>query len=396
MIILMLLDIPQDTGSWVGRFLPVAEGLAKKGHIIEILMPSHKVRSQKQGFTKGLSIRFIGPIFFKKTKAGREHYSTTSLFMIAIKNLLNMMGQGLKIKPDLIYVGKPLPVSSSAALILRILHRKPVIVDCDDYEAFTNLAQGKSQSWLIRFFEDNFPKICDHVISNTTFTKNRLQKLGVSSKKITYIPNGVDESRFKGPKKPLVYTQLRKKKVLYFGDLNLSTGHSVDILLKAFKILKTQYGLENLRLVIVGDGKDEVYLKSISRKLNIDGDILWIGRVQPEEIKDYLSIANVVVDPVDSKFLGNLGRCPLKILEAMHMGIPVVTSDVGDRKLILGDLGIFVKAGDEKAMAGGLAKILIDDKKSKLLVEKMKNKVKDYRWSLLVDSIDIICKNVLD
>ncbi len=397
MKILILLDIPEDTGSWVGRFLPIAKGLARKGHEIEILMPSHQQKGQRQRPAKRVLIRFIGPTFFKKTKTGRKHYSTISLFIIAFKNLLRMIQQGLRINPDLIYVGKPLPVSASATLIIKALKRKPVIVDCDDYEAFTNLAQGKFQSWLISLFEDNFPKICNQVISNTTFTKKRLQKLGVSAKKITYIPNGVDEERFRNPTKPPIYQKLRDEKIiLYFGDLNLSTGHNVDILLKAFKSLKTKSSFRKVKLVIVGDGKDEDYLKSMGKDLKINKDIFWLGRIQPEKMKNYLSVADVVVDPVDPKYLGNLGRCPLKILEAMYLGIPVLTSNVGDRKLILGNLGVFVKAGNPKAMASGLAKILKKEKKGKLLDKKMKKRVKDYRWSFLVDRIDRICQNALD
>jgi glycosyltransferase involved in cell wall biosynthesis len=44
-------------------------------------------------------------------------------------------------------------------------------------------------------------------------------------------------------------------------------------------------------------------------------------------------------------------RCPLKILESMAQGTPVITSDVGDRTLILGTAGFYAAPGNAEAYA---------------------------------------------
>lgn len=44
--------------------------------------------------------------------------------------------------------------------------------------------------------------------------------------------------------------------------------------------------------------------------------------------------------------------------EAMACEVPVVTADVGDADIVVGDLGIVVPPGDIDALAGGLFEML--------------------------------------
>ena len=75
------------------------------------------------------------------------------------------------------------------------------------------------------------------------------------------------------------------------------------------------------KLVIIGDGKEMGNLKLLSRKLGIEKQVIFTGLVDNPSL--YLSQSKVFVLP--SEYEGN----PITILEAMSMGLPVISSNVG-------------------------------------------------------------------
>ncbi len=80
--------------------------------------------------------------------------------------------------------------------------------------------------------------------------------------------------------------------------------------------------------------------------------VIFTGRVKPDEMNVYYRLADVSVDPVNDT-LADRGRCPLKIFESWQMGVPVVTSDVGDRKILAGDppAATLAQPGSEEDLA---------------------------------------------
>jgi len=60
---------------------------------------------------------------------------------------------------------------------------------------------------------------------------------------------------------------------------------------------------------------------------------------------------------------------PNTVGEAMSCGVPVVATDVGDVRRIVGDAGIVVPSGDAKAMAQAWHRLLDDSKKRQTMGE---------------------------
>jgi len=357
--IAMIMDIPFDTGSWIGRYMPLAKQLAKRGYRISILMPNHTPNKQSHYTDKAsdITVYEIGIPFFRKVDFGRENYSTFSLCLIGLKNIIRSIRLMLLLNPDLIMVCKPLPVASVVGLIFKAFKKKVVILDCDDAEVAINSVRSSLQRRIIHVFESLIPKLADAVLVNSEFTRKRILGLGVNENKINYIPNGVETERFDNlAAKPKISSELGGKKViLYYGDLSFASGHNIDILFNAFKLIVNK--ISNVRLLIIGDGKDEGLLRQMAGKLGISDKIVWVGRVSPEEVPGYLDISDVVVDPVKN-VQSNLARCPVKIIEAMYLGKPVVTSDIGERRMLLGDLGFYAKDGNADSLADNILQVI--------------------------------------
>ena len=104
----------------------------------------------------------------------------------------------------------------------------------------------------------------------------------------------------------------------------------------------------------------------------------------------YYQLAEVSVDPVIDT-LAVRGRCPLKLFESWQMGVPVATSDVGDRKILSGDsLAILLtEPGDEISLAKAIKEVLMDD----LLLQKLRKTVKfrsfDFNWATLASRLKV-------
>jgi len=102
----------------------------------------------------------------------------------------------------------------------------------------------------------------------------------------------------------------------------------------------------------------------------------------------YYRLADVSVDPVNDT-LADRGRCPLKIFESWQMGIPVVTSDVGDRKILAGDPPAIKLA--QPGSIGDLARKIQDVLDTRLLAEKLVTtglqRSENYKWAVIAEAV---------
>jgi glycosyltransferase involved in cell wall biosynthesis len=235
-----------------------------------------------------------------------------------------------------------------------------VYLDCDDYEAASNRFSGHWQRRIVAWFEDRLPRIAAGVTTNTRFLARRLKGLGVPSRRIVYVSNGIDRARFAsldaadvdGLRQRLALGGRRV--VLYVGSMSLAS-HPVDLLLEAFG--RVRQAVPEAVLLLVGGGEDYDKLRALAKGL---GDaVRFVGRVSPDQVPAFYSLAELSVDPVRDDWVAR-ARSPLKLFESLAAGTPMVTGDVGDRRACLagGRAGLLVTPGDASALADGIVHLL--------------------------------------
>jgi glycosyltransferase involved in cell wall biosynthesis len=102
-------------------------------------------------------------------------------------------------------------------------------------------------------------------------------------------------------------------------QLRPEKGHSM--LLDAFDRLINQHGI-NAVLVIVGEGVERENLEAVVKSKRLSDRVRFLGRA--DDVRPYLAIFDVFVMPsIGVEVFSNA------MLEAMAMGVPVVSSDVG-------------------------------------------------------------------
>lgn len=171
--------------------------------------------------------------------------------------------------------------------------------------------------------EDDCLRGADLLITPSGVLADHLVGRGAERSRIHVIPNGADVPDTPPPRPP---DAPAGRYVVYVGALQHWQG--VGTLLRAFARL---VDLDDLTLVVCSAWKVSRTreLRRLARRLEIDDRILWRHRVRHHEVAGWLAHADVSVAPL-APTARNLtqGCCPLKILESMAVGTPVVASDL--------------------------------------------------------------------
>ena len=115
------------------------------------------------------------------------------------------------------------------------------------------------------------------------------------------------------------------------------------------------------RLLVVGRGfeGEEVDLWDLAGRAGIEDSIVMAGYVSGDRLPEYLSLGDVCVYPMEDTLL-NRAKSPVKVLEPMVLGLPMVAHRVGEVAQFVGDAGVQVAAGDVEGMGREVARLLGD------------------------------------
>lgn len=174
------------------------------------------------------------------------------------------------------------------------------------------------------------------IITPSQFVANRLSDEGVAVHSVlrNFVPD---------PGRNRQTISKRQDTLVYIGMLEMHKG--LRTLIKAFIMSRDRHGFD---LDIIGEGSlkneliDTVARESLKDRIRIHG---FLVRTEAEALRE-----SAAAQIVPSEWLEN---CPLTILEAFALGIPVVGSDMGGIPEIVGpDSGSRVfRGGDATALA---------------------------------------------
>ena len=218
----------------------------------------------------------------------------------------------------------------------------------------------------------------DHVITVSESEKSNLCKiLKINPKKVSVIYHGVDRNLFSPPinRERALEDIQRKYKFngpFIFHISSLSPKKNLPCLIKALKEFK-QFGFPH-KLVIGGGSRDRIFqYKKFSQKLNIEKEVIFVGRLGDELPKFYAS-ADVFVFPSFHEGFG------LPILEAMSCGCPVITSNRYSMPEVAGNAAILVDPYSSKDLTNALFKLLINEKLREEKIKAAVKRSKDFDW----------------
>lgn len=230
------------------------------------------------------------------------------------------------------------------------------------------------------------------VIALTKTEAGQYQSIGVSENKVEIVPNGIDLTEFKslpprGEFRRRYGLDGSQEIILYLGRIHQTKG--IDLLAKGFAELPGN--LNRAKLVIVGP--DDGYrsaLEALVKELGIEEKVLFTGPLYGKEKLEAYVDADVFVTPSFNGF-------PMTFLEACACGVPIVTTQAGDRlDWVHNQVGLVVPF-DKGQLTGALQRMLTDEdvrqkfgRRGKALVQEQ------FNWQKIAGKFEEIYRKAIE
>lgn len=247
----------------------------------------------------------------------------------------------------------------SMFILLALAARKPVIFHLHGGKFVQYYDEGSIvRKWLVRFILDH----CAVVAGLSSSWQVNLTKI-TKNKNIVCIPNPI---LLQGPGKLLLAREPHT--LLFLGRLQREKG--IYELLDAMAKLSLQF--LNIRLFAGGDGNSKELTEHACR-LGIIDKITFLGWVQGSRKADLLARATVFVLPSYNEGL------PVGILEAMAVGLPVISTTVGGIPDAVenGVEGLLIAPRNVDALVAAIAKLLRNPELRQQMGEAAVRKARD-------------------
>ncbi|TSC72806.1 MAG: phosphatidylinositol alpha-mannosyltransferase [Parcubacteria group bacterium Gr01-1014_70] len=183
---------------------------------------------------------------------------------------------------------------------------------------------------LLRLVQKCTARCALRVIVPSEYLKSIVERWGIASHKIVVIPNAVSLPDHI-PSKEEARNELGLDHDAF---IVLSTGRLVPW--KGFQMFvdlmpRLQKSILNVHLFIIGSGPDKMNLESRIMNYGLKNDIILIGSVSKEKLTHYLAAADIFC--LNTSYEGFSHQ----LIEAMAIGIPIITTNAGGNREIIRD-----------------------------------------------------------
>jgi len=355
----------------------LARGLSARGHEVLVLCPSQTGRNYtkiedgvKVCHLKSIDIRVypdqINKVPPRKKIFGLElpHLFYKEGLKISvfpspeIKRILN------NFKPDVVHVQVSDPIGLSVVSYARKNHVPIVTTEHNQPEVITeSLKMPKPvrrpvNALLSSYFRNRQSK-SDFVTMPTEQAIHNLLKKHELGIPIAAVSNGVDLSNFKPGKAPSkIYEKYKIPKtspiILYIGRVD--PEKKVGTIISAFN--QARRIIPKARLIIVGDGVDKMRLEKMVKKLSLENDVMFLGRVLPPDLYELYKTGTVFATASEIETQG------IVLIEAAASGLPLIAVNKGavSEVCINGKNGFLCEPGNINEIANAMIKTLSDKK----------------------------------
>lgn len=243
----------------------------------------------------------------------------------------------------------------------------------------------------LRAQEEFCLKKADHIVTPSNSIKKKVLDYGIADEKISVIPNGANI-----PPPTERPADAPTRYIIYFGALQSWQG--VDVLMRAFARLAD---LQDLYLVICSSNHSRraKLLIKLAEKLEISERIIWHFGLTEVALTPWREHALLSVAPL-TECSRNIeqGCSPLKILESMASGVPVIASDLPSVREIMNDRehGRLVHPDRFGELARTIRVLLQYPELLKEMGDRAKQKIlQDFLWGKSVNDLKNVYRQLL-
>jgi len=254
-------------------------------------------------------------------------------------------------KLDLIHAHYAIPHAISAYLAREILRGNLKVITTLHGTDITLVGLEPSFLPVMRFSIEQ----SDGVTAVSRFLREKTMTNYSITKDIRVIPNFVDTRKYRRIEQPEVRAKFAPPEERII--VHVSNFRQVKRVQDVIRIFGEVRKKVPSRLLLVGDGPDRSACEILTREMNLQQHVRFLGKQL--ELVPILSSSDLMLMPSQSESFG------LSALEAMACGVPVVSSSVGGlpELQVHGETGYIAEMGDIERMAKYAVDLLTNDAK---------------------------------
>jgi len=353
----------------------LGKALAEKGHEVHFISYAFPHRLH----------HFIDNIYYHEVEISNYPLFEHSLYSLSLTSKMLEVIEYENL--DLMHVHYAIPHATSAYLAKQIIRKNN-----SDIKIITTLhgtditLVGLEPSFLplVKFSieESDGVTAVSRFLKETTLTNYNIEK------DIEVIHNFIDTSLFKDTKNDVM-----RKKIAPNGErilIHTSNFRVVKRVSDTIRILELVKKEVPTKLILIGDGPDRSECERLSRELNLQDDVIFLGK--QDGLEEILTCGDIFLMPSQSESFG------LAALEAMSCGLPVISSSVGGLPELNmhNQTGFIAEFGDVKRMAKYTLSLLQNDKKFNIFASNARNRaVQNFDINLVIPKYEEYYEKVL-
>ena len=387
--------------------------LKKAGIEIQVLAPAYKgLKSHDIDGTHVNRFRYAPAnweILTHEEGAPSKMASKPWLQLLAIPYIINGFFQCIRIcrkwRPDVIHAHWPFPhayIALGAAKLFRI----PLVLNFHGAE----LLLIRKKKWVKPLLKFAIGQ-AQAIFANSSFTAGKIKAL--RNVDVEWSPYGTtletrDERRETKDERNVILNEVKDPVTIVPHDVNgkfkiLFVGRHIErkgicYLIEAAKYLPRDKF--EIRIVGVGDLTEQLKaqaeaMQSVilsesegSSQGNQPADIIFTGKLSPEDLANEYKTANVFVLPAIVDHKGDTEGLGVVLIEAMELGLPIVASNVGGIPDVVvdGESGILVPEKDPVALAEAFKRLEADPALIQKLLAGARKRIEEcFTWDGIIE-----------
>jgi len=297
---------------------------------------------------------------------------------------------------DVIYAQDPVSVGLPTMLANIFLRKRFFIRIAGDYaweqgvqrfgvkDDLDTFSLKNNYGLFVKFFKKIqfcVAKRANQIIVPSHYFKTIIVNWGIQSEKIKVIYNGIEINESEVHKVHKVESRVM-----------LSVGRLVPW--KGFKVLIEMMPdilqeIPEVKLVIVGSGLQKEELEQTIKKLNLGNKVVLAGQLSRDELLKQKQLSDIFV------FNTNWESFSFDTVEAMAMGLPVVTTNVGPLSELIenNSEGILVEPNNKEAIKNAVIKVLRDDDFRQKIIQNAYQKSRQFSIQNTIDNLEKLLTN---
>lgn len=206
---------------------------------------------------------------------------------------------------------------------------------------------------VLHWLERRTQRVAHHSLTVNSYLKNRMVEAGAKPDAVSLVYNGPVLARTSlAVAEPSLHGEHRYL-VAWAGKMGRQDR--VDLVIKVAEHVIRDLGREDCGFVILGDGECLDELRQQTADLGLERWITFPGWIPEKDLFSYLATADLGID-----CSLQVEVSPVKVMEYMAQGLPLVCFDLQESKLLADGAGIFTPAGDVQAIAAKVVELLDD------------------------------------